>query len=112
VRPQELPPRLWRRRYLRILASRQRKREAVELRAIRATPVHPAHERWLRHRAFGGDRCRPYVVLADGQPFLAMQSYAVGPTGELCLRCGCLPGRRDHDCPDPCPCHESGNGVS
>ncbi len=65
---EELPPREWRRRYLRILASRRHRREAVELRALVRSPVHPAQERWLRYRATGGDRCTPYIVIPDGGP--------------------------------------------
>lgn len=61
-RVEELPPREWRRRHLRILAAARHRRTAAELRALRRTPIHPAYERWLRYRAVGGHRCRPYRV--------------------------------------------------
>lgn len=67
MRVEELPARLWRRRHLRILASRRRRRDAAEMKAVRRQPVHPAHERWLRYRAVGGG-CRPYVVIIDDPP--------------------------------------------
>lgn len=75
---EELPARLWRRRYMRILARRRHRREAAEIRDLIRVPVHPAHERWLRYRAFGGHRCRPYIVVPDG-------AFTRGPSADIVI---------------------------
>lgn len=90
MRPEELPAREWRRRHLRILAAARRRRQAAEMRDIRRTPIHPAYERWLKYRAVGGHRCRPYTVrLPDGHPFnaylTAHLSAARGPHADVVI---------------------------
>ena len=87
MRVDELPPREWRRRHLRILAAARHRRTAAELKAVRRTPIHPAHERWLKYRAVGRHRCRPWVMpvgaasLSDAVPAV----WTRGPAADVVI---------------------------
>lgn len=70
----------WSRRYLRILARRRRAIDAAVF--THRAAVHPAYERWLKARAFGGHRCRPFPVRIGGETVTAMildEPVAPGP---------------------------------
>jgi len=71
---------------MRILSRQRHRREAAEIRAAVRTPVHPAHERWLKYRAFGPG-CRPYLVLpftrGPAAVMLLMDDPAPGPAWEF-----------------------------